>query len=73
MFYSHTLKDTQMQCTTTELLSVVVKTLKDFRTILPGHKILVFNSHNNLMYDDLCKEQVLQCGGSTNGDVQYHT
>ena len=48
-FYSRKLKPEQTRYTTTkrELLSIV-ETLKEFRNILLGHKVIVHTDHKNL-------------------------
>jgi hypothetical protein len=59
-FYSQKSNDAQTRYTTTEreLLSIV-ETLKEFRNILLGHKIVVWTDHKNLIHNDLKSERVL--------------
>jgi hypothetical protein len=59
-FYSGKLNDAQTCYTTTEqeLLSII-ETLKEFRMILLGHKIIVWSDHKNLIHNDLKTERVL--------------
>ncbi len=60
-FYSQKSNDAQTRYTTTEreLLSIV-ETLKEFRNILLGHKIVVWTDHKNLIHNDLKSERVLR-------------
>ena len=37
-------------------------TLKEFRTILLGHRITVYKDHKNLMYENFTTEIVLRWG-----------
>jgi hypothetical protein len=59
-FCSRKLNEAQTRHTTTEreLLSVA-ETLKEFRMILPGHKIIIWTDHKNLIHNDLKSERVL--------------
>jgi hypothetical protein len=59
-FCSRKLNDAQTCYTTTEreLLSIV-ETLKEFRMILLGHKMVVWTDHKNLIHNDLKSERVL--------------
>jgi hypothetical protein len=60
-FYSRKLKPEQTRYTTTEreLLSIV-ETLKEFRSILLGHKIVVFTDHKNLTCKNFTTERVMR-------------
>ena len=60
-FYSRKLNDAQTRYTTTEreLLSIV-ETLKEFRNILLGHKIVVYTDHKNLVYKHFNTERVMR-------------
>ena len=60
-FYSRKLNDAQTRYTTTEreLLSIV-ETLKEFRNILLGHKIIVYTDHSNLTFENLQTDRVLR-------------
>ena len=60
-FYSRKLKPEQTRYTTTEreLLSIV-ETLKEFRNILLGHKIVVYTDHLNLTYKNFNTERVIR-------------
>ena len=60
-FYSRKLKPEQTRYTTTEreLLSIV-ETLKEFRNILLGHKIVVHTDHKNLTCKNFNTERVMR-------------
>ena len=60
-FYSRKLKPEQTRYTTTEreLLSIV-ETLKEFRNILLGHKIVVWTDHKNLTCKNFNTERVMR-------------
>ena len=59
-FYSRKLRGGQHNYTTTEReLLAIVETLKEFRTILLGHKIKVYTDHKNLVFTTFNTERVL--------------
>lgn len=60
-FYSRKLNSAQTRYTTTEreLLSIV-ETLKEFRNILLGHKIIVHTDHLNLTHKNFNTERVMR-------------
>jgi hypothetical protein len=60
-FYSRKLNPAQTRYTTTEreLLSIV-ETLKEFKNILLGHKIIVHTDHKNLVYKTFNTERVMR-------------
>jgi hypothetical protein len=60
-FYTRKLKDAQLRYTVTEkeLLSIV-ETLKEFRNILLGQKILVHTDHQNLTYKTFNSDRVMR-------------
>ena len=60
-FYSRKLTDAQTRYTTTEreLLSIV-ETLKEYRTILLGQRLIIYTDHQNLTYKELNTERVLR-------------
>jgi len=60
-FYSRKLNDAQTRYTTTEreLLSIV-ETLKEFKNILLGHKIIVHTDHKNLTCKNFNTERVMR-------------
>jgi hypothetical protein len=59
-FCSRKLNEAQTRCTTAEReLSSTVETLKAFRMILLGHKIVAWTDHKNLIHNDLKSERVL--------------
>lgn len=60
-FYSRKLSDMQKRYTTgeQELLSIV-ETLKEFRNILLGQKLIVHMDHKNILYDNLANDRIVR-------------
>jgi transposase InsO family protein len=60
-FYSRKLNDAQTRYTTTEreLLSIV-ETLKEFKTVLFGQRIVVYTDHKNLTCENLTSDRVIR-------------
>ena len=60
-FYSRTLNSAQKSYTTgeQELLSIV-ETLKEFRTLLFGQKIVVHTDHKNILYGNLSNDRIIR-------------
>ena len=61
-FYSRKLNSAQKRYTTCkqELLSIV-ETLKEFKHILLGQKLIVHTDHNNLLYQKMLTDCIIQC------------
>jgi hypothetical protein len=60
-FYSRKLNPAQTRYTTTEReLLAIVETLKEFRNILLGHKIIVYTDHQNLTYKNFNTDRVMR-------------
>src|SRR5210317_1987253 len=60
-FYSRKLSPAQTRYTTTEReLLAIVQTLKEFRNILLGHKIVVYTDHENLTYKNFNTNRVMR-------------
>jgi hypothetical protein len=58
-FYSRKLTDPQTRYTVTKLeLLCIVEILKEFRTILLGHRIIVYTDHKNLTFDNFTTDRV---------------
>jgi hypothetical protein len=59
-FHSKKLNDAQTHYTNTEReLLFIAETLKEFRNILLGHRIVVWTDHKNSIHNDLKSERVL--------------
>ena len=60
-FYSRKLNPAQTRYTTTEreLLSIV-ETLKEFRNILLGQKIIIHTDHQNLIHNSFTSDRVMR-------------
>ena len=60
-FYSRKLNSAQTRYTTgeQELLSIV-ETIKEFRDILLGHKIIVHTEHKNILYGNLSNDRLIR-------------
>jgi hypothetical protein len=60
-FYSRKLTDTQKRYTTgeQELLSIV-ETLKEFKNILLGQKVIVHTDHKNIIYGNLNNDRIIR-------------
>ena len=60
-FYSHKLNDAQTHYTMTEWeLLAIVETLKEYRNILLGQKIIVYTDHKNLTFKNFNTECVMR-------------
>lgn len=58
-FYSRKLTDTQKRWTTGEQeLVSIVETLKEFRNILLGQKLIVHTDHKNILYGNLTNDRI---------------
>ncbi len=60
-FYSRKLNDAQKCYTTTEReLLAIVETLKEYKNILLGQKVMVYTDHKNLTYKNFNTERVMR-------------
>ena len=60
-FYSRRLSDAQTRYTTTEReLLAIVETLKEFRSILLGQRIVIHTDHKNLTYANFNTDRVIR-------------
>ena len=60
-FYTRKLNSSQKNYTTTEReLLAIVETLKEFRNILLGHRVIVYTDHQNLTYKVFNTERVMR-------------